>query len=143
MTDQMSKQARINALKQDIASLKAENITDDQLARMTEIINEASVQNYQHTGVQDLAEKFFQTENLIKTLQSNIAGLQQSDLLINNEMHLLEMQKQLIAAQNNLEALASLISKNQEQLAHFKDLDSMNHLDLTKQLHDQAQALNL
>lgn len=143
MTDQMSKQARIDALKQDIASLKAENITDDQLARMTEIINEASVQNYQHTGVQALAEKFFQTEDHIKTLQSNIAGLQQSDLLINNEMLLLEMKKQLIAAQNNLEALASLISKDQKELAHFKDLNSMHHLDLTKQLNEKAQALNI
>ena len=141
MTDQMSKQARLNALKQDIASLKAENITDDQLARMTEIINEASVQNSQHTGVQDLAEQFFQTENLIKTLQSNIAGLQQSDLLINNEMHLLEMQKQLMAAQNNLEELASLIGKDHKELAHFKDLNGIHHLDLTKQLHEQA--LNL
>jgi len=142
MTDQTTKQARINALIQDLANLKAEHITDEQLARMTEIINVASVQNSQHSDTQGLTEKFFRTETLIKALQSDITSLEQSDLLINNELRLVEMQKQLKAAQKTLEELADLIQNNDEELAHFKTIDSINHLPLTIRLYEQAKALN-
>lgn len=139
MTDQHSRQARIDALKQDIAHLQAEHITDEQLARMTEIINEASVQNHQHASGLGLAEKFFQTENLVKKLQNHIVNLQESDLLINNEIRLVNLQKQLKAAHEKLQELADLIAANQQELEHFKHMDANNHLDLTRHLHEIAQ----
>jgi hypothetical protein len=142
MTDRNAKQARLDALQQDIANLKSEYITDEQLARMTEVINAASVQNRQHAASRGLADNFFQTEELIKKLESDIASLQESDLLINNEMRLLQMQQQLQAAQNEIEQLASLIQKNPAELAHFKVINCIDHLPVTAQLYEQAQSLS-
>lgn len=140
MTTHHSKQARIDALIQDLTHLKAEYITDDQLARMTEIINIASVQSQQHTATDRLADRFFQTENLIKKLDSDIASLQNSDLLINNEIRLLDMQKQLKLAQESLTELAGLIQHHPEELARFRQLERTDHLPITLQLHERAQS---
>lgn len=141
MIESSNKQARIEALIQELANLKAEHISDAQLARMTEVINAASVQSHQLCHSDSLLENFLQTENLVKKLQSDIAGLQQSDLLINNEIRLLNMQQQLKAAQGQLEQLASRIEADPAELAYFRNISGANHLALTTQLCEKAQLL--